>query len=99
MIPLKISHGSGRFGTVLTARVPTLVGGLGSVTDLRLRIGRQFEYRGARRSYLSAACAAPPGFLGGTFSFARGAFGFEGGLTMHLTLTRNCQVRKPAGSG
>jgi hypothetical protein len=64
-----------------------------------LRIGRQFEYRGARRSYLSAACAAPPGFPGGTFSFARGTFSFEGGLSMHLTLTRNCQVRKPAGSG
>ena len=80
VIPLKISHKPGEFGTVLTARVPTLVGGLGSVTDLRLRIGRRFEYRGARRSYLSAACAAPAGFPGGTFSFARGTFSFEGGL-------------------
>src|SRR6202012_3119252 len=42
---------------------------------------------------------APAVFPGGPFSFARGTFGFEGGLTMHLTLTRNCQVRKPAGSG
>lgn len=99
VIPLKISHKPGEFGTVLAARVPTLVGGLGSVTDLRLRIGRRFEYQGARRSYLSAACAAPAGFPGGTFSFARGVFSFEGGLTMHLALTRNCQVRKPAGSG
>ncbi len=43
VIPLKISHKSGEFGTVLTAHVPTLVGGLGSVTELRLRIGRQFR--------------------------------------------------------
>ncbi|HEY0280608.1 MAG TPA: hypothetical protein VGC32_20270 [Solirubrobacterales bacterium] len=99
VIPLKIDHQPGKFGTVLTASIPTLIGGLGSVTELRLRIGRRFEYRGARRSYLSAACAAPPGFPGGPFSFARGVFGFEGRLTMHLTLTRNCQVRKPAGSG
>ena len=99
VIPLKISHKPGEFGTVLTAHVPTLVGGLGSVTDLRLRIGRRYEYRGARRSYLSAACAAPPGFPGAPFSFARGTFSFEGGRTLHLTLTRHCQVRKPAGSG
>lgn len=99
VIPLRIRHQSGEFGTVLTAHVPTLVGGLGSVTDLRLRIGRRFEYRGARRSYLSAACAAPPGFPGAPFSFARGTFSFEGGRTIHLTLTRHCRVRKPAGSG
>lgn len=99
VVPLKINHQPGQFGTVLTAHVPTLVGGLGSVTDLRLRIGRRFAYRGAPRSYLSAACAAPPGFPGAPFSFARGTFGFEGGRTIHLTLTRHCQVRKPAGSG
>jgi hypothetical protein len=99
VIPLKISHQSGQFGTVLSANVPTLVGGLGSVTDLRLRIGRRYGYRGEPRSYLSAACAAPPGFPGAPFSFARGTFGFEGGRTIHLTLTRHCQVRKPAGSG
>lgn len=99
VIPLRISHQPGEFGTVLTARVPTLVGGLGSVTDLRLRIGRRYEYRGAKRSYLSAACVAPAGFPGAPFSFARGTFGFEGGRTIHLTLIRHCQVRKPAGSG
>jgi hypothetical protein len=99
VIPLKISHQPGQFGTVLTAHVPTLVGGLGSVTDLRLRIGRLYGYRGTTHSYLSAACAAPPGFPGAPFSLARGNFGFEGGRTIHLTLTRHCQVRKPAGSG
>ncbi len=81
VIPLRISHQSGEFGTVLTAHVPTVVGGLGSVTDLRLRIGRQYQYRGTRRTYLSAECAAPAGFPGAPFSFARGTFGFEGGRT------------------
>ncbi|HVW45995.1 MAG TPA: hypothetical protein VHA76_02995 [Solirubrobacterales bacterium] len=99
VVPLRVARRSGEFGTVLTARVPPLVGGLGSVTELRLRIGRRFEVRGARRSYLSAACAAPAGFPGAVFAFARGTFAFEGGRTLHTTLTRSCQVRKPAGSG
>ena len=70
VIPLKISHGSGRFGTVLTTRVPKLAGGFGSITELQLKIGRRYSYRGARHSYLSAACAAPDGFPGATFTFA-----------------------------
>jgi len=93
VIPLKISHGTGRFGTVLTTRVPKLAGGFGSITDLQLQIGRRYSYRGERHSYLSAACAAPEGFPGATFTFARGVFGFEGGRTMHAFLSRSCQVR------
>jgi hypothetical protein len=93
VIPLKISHGTGRFGTVLTTRVPKLAGGFGSITELQLKIGRRYTYRGARHSYLSAACAAPDGFPGATFTFARGVFGFEGGLKMSAFLSRSCQVR------
>lgn len=93
VIPLKLSRGSGRFGTVLTTRVPKLAGGLGSITDLQLQIGRRYSYRGARHSYLSAACAAPAGFPGATFTFARGVFGFAGGRTMDAFLSRSCQVR------
>jgi hypothetical protein len=93
VIPLKISHGSGRFGTVLTTRVPKLAGGFGSITDLQLRIGRRYSYRGERHSYLSAACAAPAGFPGATFTFARGIFSFAGGRTMNAFLSRSCQVR------
>jgi hypothetical protein len=93
VIPLKISHGTGRFGTVLTTRVPQLAGGFGSITELQLQIGRRYTYRGAHHSYLSAACAAPDGFPGGTFTFARGVFRFEGGPTMKPSLSRSCQVR------
>lgn len=99
VIPLKISHQRGQFGTVLTTTVPRLAGGFGSITQMRLRIGRQYHYRGVQHSYLSAACAAPPGFPGITFAFARGTFSFEGGRTLHTGLTRSCQVRKPAQSG
>ncbi len=99
VIPLKISHREGKFGTVLNTRVPKLAGGFGSITELRLKIGRRYSYRGERRSYLSAACAAPEGFPGATFAFARGTFTFPGGRTLHAVLTRNCEVRKSARSG
>ncbi|HTR74410.1 MAG TPA: hypothetical protein VMH33_04015 [Solirubrobacterales bacterium] len=94
VVPLRISRRAGSYGTVLTTKVPQLVSGFGSITELRLRIGRTFTYRGRRHSYLSAACAAPPGFPGGPFVLARAAFGFPGGRTMHATLTSNCLVRE-----
>jgi hypothetical protein len=93
VIPLKISRGTGRFGTVLTTKVPKLAGGFGSITELQLKIGRRYSYRGQRRSYLSAACAAPEGFPGATFTFARGVFSFEGHRQLSAFLSRSCQVR------
>ncbi|MBS1883415.1 MAG: hypothetical protein JSS97_10740 [Actinobacteria bacterium] len=94
VVPLRISRGEGKFGTVLRTRVPPLAGGLGSITELQLKIGRRYSRGGERHSYLSAACAAPAGFPGITFSFARGIFAFADGRTMHAVLAGNCQVRK-----
>jgi hypothetical protein len=99
VVPLEISRGAGQFGTVLSADVPSLAGGFAAITELQLRIGRRYGYEGSRRSYLSAACAAPEGFPGAVFPFARGTFTFTGGRMLHTVLTRSCKVRKPAGSG
>jgi hypothetical protein len=94
VIPIRISHREGQFGTVLSTRVPKLAGGSGSIVQLQLKIGRRFSVDGERRSYLSAACAAPDGFPGAVFPFARGGFSFSDGRTMHTVLNRSCQVRK-----
>jgi hypothetical protein len=94
VIPIRISHQDGRFGTVLTTTVPLLAGGSASIVQMRLKIGRRFEVDGERRSYLSAACAAPEGFPGAVFPFARSGFSFSDGRTMHTVLSRSCQVRK-----
>jgi hypothetical protein len=94
VLPLIISSKrEGEFGTLLSARVPTLAGGLGSVTQIDLKISRQYTYRGQRRSFISASCAAPPGFSGGIFNFAQGRFHFAGGEMLRATLTRDCHVR------
>jgi hypothetical protein len=94
VIPLAITRRGGQFATVLTTNVPPLAGGFGSITQMQLKIGRRYSYRGTRRSFLSAACAAPAGFPGAVFPFARGTFTFTGGRTLHTVLTRNCKVRK-----
>lgn len=94
VIPIKISRHKGQFGTVLTTKVPKLAGGSASIVQLRLKIGRRFNVGGESHSYLSAACAAPDGFPGAVFPFARSSFSFSDGLTMRTVLSRSCRVRK-----
>lgn len=94
VIPIRVTHQEGRFGTLLTTTVPKLAGGSASIVQMKLKIGRRFTAGGERRSYLSAACAAPEGFPGAVFPFARSSFSFSDGRTMHTVLSRSCQVRK-----
>jgi hypothetical protein len=94
VLPLTITHRSkGQFGTILSAPIPTLAGGVGSVSEIDLTIGRSYTYRGQRRSFISASCAAPAGFTAAIFSLARGNFYFVGGKKIQTTLARDCRVR------
>jgi hypothetical protein len=94
VLPLTISHRpKGEYGTLLTAKVPPLAGGLGSVTQIDLTVNRQYTYRGQRRSFISASCPVPGGFTETIFTFAKGLFNFGGGETLETTLTRNCRAR------
>src|ERR687897_476153 len=78
VVPLAIGQREeGQFGTVLRAKIPKLGGGLGSITEVDLKIGRQYSFGGKRRSYVSAACGAPAGLSAAVFPFARGSFRFE----------------------
>ena len=94
VVPLTIGHlREGNFGTVLRAQIPRLGGGLGSITEIDLTIGRRYSYAGRRRSYVSAACGAPSGLDEVPFPFARGTFRFEGHREIRETLPRVCRVR------
>lgn len=94
VLPLTITrHVKGEFGTVLSAKVPRLAGGLGSITHIEMRLGRTYSFRGRRLSYISGSCAAPAGFNIAFFPFARGTFTFSGGTRLETALTRNCRVR------
>jgi hypothetical protein len=83
----------GGFGTVFTATIPRIASDLGYVSELSLRFDRRFRFAGKPRSYLSARCAAPPGFGGGPFTFIRGKFVFSNGQVFDTRLTRTCTVR------
>lgn len=93
VVPLAISNRrAGQFGTVMRAQIPR-IGGIVSVTEIGLTIGRRYSYAGKRRSYASAACSAPAGSTLAVFPFARGRFRFEGHQELRTTLVRNCSVR------
>lgn len=94
VLMFRISRPSqGRYGTVISTRIPRLAADLGYVTDLSLVFFRRYRHRGETRSFISARCAAPDGFPGALFNFARGRFSFAGGQTLTATLTRDCLVR------
>lgn len=96
VLPFKIEHRSeGEFGTVFSTKIPTLASDLGYVTEIRLTIGRKYRYAGKRRSFLSAACAAPAGFPGAIYKLAKTTFDFSDGTHLTSRLTRDCTVRKP----
>jgi hypothetical protein len=95
VIPLKIAQqAEAKFGTVLTADIPVLASGAATVTDIKLKIGRTYSYRGERHSFLSASCAAPAGFTAAIFAFARGSFHFSDGKTISAAIVRDCRVRR-----
>jgi hypothetical protein len=94
VVPLTIGHRrEGEFGAVLRAHIPRIGGDLVSVSEIDLTIHRRYSYGGKRRSYVSAACSAPPGFQEVPFRFARASFRFEKHPEFRETLIRTCRVR------
>lgn len=82
----------GKFGTLLSTRIPRLASDLGYVTGVHLVFHRTYRYHGEQRSFLSARCAAPNSLPGAIFSFTRGTFTFAQGKPIVTTLTRDCVV-------
>lgn len=93
VLTFKIRKQKGTFGTVLRTRLPKSAWKWAYVTHFEMKLRRTFTYRGKRRSFVSAACAAPAGFPGAVYPFARAKFKFAGGRSVTSTLIRNCTVR------
>lgn len=101
IIVFYIRRTGGTYGTVITGSLPDAVNHYGYVEELALRLHRTYTYRGQRRSYLSAACAAPSGFTVAAFPFARASMTFADNRTLSSALTRSCRVsgdRSPPGT-
>jgi hypothetical protein len=78
VVPAEIARiHRGAYGLEITARIPRIAGGAGSVTKFHLDVGRKFTYRGQARSFITAGC--PTGHWG-----TRGEAGFSDGTRIHL---------------
>lgn len=94
IVSFRIRRGKGTFGTVLVAKLPPSLNRNGYLKEISLNLHRTYEYRGRKRSYLGAHCAAPAGFSLGIFPFARVSMGFADGRKLASTLIRTCKVRE-----
>jgi hypothetical protein len=84
----------GEFGTVIKTSLPQSAIDWAYVTQFDMKLRRIYDYGGERRSFVNAACAAPEGFPGAVFAFARANFGFAGGEKVTATVVKDCVVRK-----
>lgn len=86
----------GDYGTVIETSLPKAARKWAYVTHFEMRLHRVYTYRGVEHSYVSAGCAAPTGFPGALYPFAKGTFGFVGGSEAVVSLTRDCAVSQGA---
>jgi hypothetical protein len=93
VLPFRISHRGGLFGTVMSTELPRGARSWAYLTSFEMTLHRIYRHAGKRRSFVSAACSAPAGFPGAVFPFAKATYGFAGGRTLHTTVVRSCHVR------
>lgn len=93
VLTFNILRKQGTFGTVIKTTLPRPARSWAYVTHFDMKLRRLYTYRGEKHSYISAGCAAPEGFPGAVYPFARANFGFAGGKHVTTTLVRDCTVR------
>lgn len=86
VVVARLAPDSGNYAYKVTATVPELVGGYGSLTGFELTFGRKWTYKGKRHSYLSAEC--PSGAFTDQFEVA-----FGDGNDLSGILLNSCQPR------
>ena len=94
ILTFRIRKTQGTYGTVFTAALPASTNRYGYLKRIVLDLRREFVHRGRKRSYLSAACAAPVGTRIGIFPFVRVSMTFADGRKLASTLIRTCSVRE-----
>jgi hypothetical protein len=93
VIPFTVRHQPGAFRTVLVTTIRRSVGPWPHVANFQIKVEKSFDYRGERRSYLSASCPVPPHFTAGFLSLARATYTFAGGTQVTTESVRSCRTR------
>jgi hypothetical protein len=87
IVPIEIQRvNDGRYGFRTEAKIPKIAGGAGTPLYGRIKIGREWTYKGKRLSYANASCA--DGRLQG-----KGQFQFKDGTFIEGTLIKPCTGR------
>lgn len=94
VLTFRLARRGGLYGTVMSTTLPRKAWGWAYLTHFSMTLHRVYRDRGRRRSLLSAACAAPDGFRGAVFPFAKATYGFDSGQSLTTTVVRNCKVRR-----
>ncbi len=93
VLVFRLSRRSGVFGTTMTTTLPRSARRWAYLTHFDMTLRRTYEYGGKQRSYVSAACSAPPGFQTALFPFAEATFGFADGKSLSAGASGGCRVR------
>ncbi len=83
-IPIERRHGT--YGYRTAFYVPSIAGGLGSITRLDAKVGRLYRAGGTERSYISARCSD-------SILQTRGAFSFADGNIVEGAVFKICRAR------
>ncbi|HEX3238527.1 MAG TPA: hypothetical protein VHR18_00135 [Solirubrobacterales bacterium] len=87
VVPIEIQRiNKGRYGFKTVARIPKIAGGSGTPVYGRIKIGREWTYKGKRLSYVNAGC--PDGRLQ-----AKGEFTFKDGTPLSGVFLKRCTGR------
>lgn len=84
----RLRSASGDFGIRLDVSIPSLAGGVGILTTFRVKLQKSYQFRGKRRSYISAKCGDANRKLN-----YKGTFNYADGTSQTATDTQNCTIR------
>jgi hypothetical protein len=92
ILPFTVAHRRGTFGTVMRTTLPPGVRKWAFLTRFQMTLKRTYAYRGRRRSFISAACAAPAGFDSALFPFALAKYTLADGRSFEMSQSGRCRV-------
>ena len=81
-----IEQHPGPFRYRVTIDVPPIAGGAGSITEVKAKIGREFEVAGKKRSYVAARCTD-------NVLETHGRFTFGDGTVIEGSVEKYCRVK------
>jgi hypothetical protein len=78
------NYGKEGYGPRLDVTVPPIAGGVGAITDFKVKINKSWTYKGKKMSFVNAKCPASKKLK------YRGAFTYADGVTINADTGQSC---------